>query len=155
MSEVAMNLSDAGAGITRRGAGVIQLALKVLIVGFICHFSTEIGFAHKFPPHYISPLWPTGAILFSVLVATPIRHWWAYTLAAYFTSIVNDARAGFPVSAILFVAAGLVEIFIAAVGVRRFAGGIRAFDSLSNLVAYIAVAVILGPLVAAFLAAFA
>src|SRR4030095_1343605 len=117
-----MNLShDAKEGITRRGAAVIPLALKVLLFGFICHFSTEIGFAHKFPPHYISPLWPTGAILFSVLVATPSRHWWAYTLAAYFTSIVNDARAGFPVVAILFVAAGLIEILIAAVGVRRFA----------------------------------
>src|SRR5262245_7316779 len=156
MPEAAMNLSDrASAGIARRGAGVIQPALRVLVVGFICHFSTEIGFAFKFPPHYISPLWPTGAILFSVLVVTPIRHWWAYTLAAYFTSIVNDARAGFPVSALLFVAAGLVEIFIAAVGVRRFAGGLQAFDSLSNLVAYIVVGVVLGPLVAAFLAAFA
>ena len=131
------------------------LDAKSPALGFICYFSTEIGFAHKFPPHYISPLWPTGAILFSVLVVTPIRHWWAYTLAAYFTSFVNDARAGFPVAAILFVAAGLVEIFIAAVGVRRFAGGLRAFDSLSNLVAYIVVAVVLGPLISAFLAAFA
>ena len=95
MHEATMNLSGGTReGITR--AGVIPLALKVLLVGFICHFSTEIGFAHKFPPHYISPLWPTGAILFSVLVVTPIRQWWAYTLAAYFTSVVNDARAGFP-----------------------------------------------------------
>src|SRR5262245_15598283 len=156
MPEAAMNLSDgASARLTQRAAGVIPLALRVVLVGFICHFSTEIGFAHKFPPHYISPLWPTGAILFSVLVASPIRHWWAYTLAAYFTSIVNDARAGFPVSAILFVAAGLIEIFIAAIGVRRFARGLRAFDSLSNLVAYIVVAVVLGPLISAFLAAFA
>src|SRR5262245_43077687 len=94
MPEAAMNLSDgASARLTQRAAGVIPLALRVVLVGFICHFSTEIGFAHKFPPHYISPLWPTGAILFSVLVASPIRHWWAYTLAAYFTSIVNDARA--------------------------------------------------------------
>src|SRR5262245_44308358 len=67
-------------GITQRAPRVLRLALKVLLVGAICHLSTEIGFAHKFPPHYISPLWPTGAILFSVLVVTPIRHWWAYTL---------------------------------------------------------------------------
>jgi hypothetical protein len=59
-----------------------------------------VGFAQKFPPHYISPLSPTGAILFSVLVVTPIRHWWAYSFAAYFTSVVNDARAAFSVSAI-------------------------------------------------------
>src|SRR5262245_7530114 len=127
MPEAAMNLSNgASAGITRRGAGVIQLALRVLLVGFICNFITEIGLPHKSRPTYCSPLWPTGAILFIVLVATPIRHWWAYTLAAYFTSIVNDVHAGFPVSGILFVVAGLAEIFIAAVGVRRFAGGLRA-----------------------------
>lgn len=69
--------------------------------------------------------------------------------------VVNDARAGFPVSAILFVAAGLIEIFIAAVGVRRLAGGIRAFDSLRSLVAYIIVAVLLAPFISAFVAAFA
>jgi PAS domain S-box-containing protein len=156
MHEATMNLPDgAREGIARRGAGAMRLTLKVLLVGFICHFSTEIGFAHKFPPHYISPLWPTSAILFSVLVATPIRHWWAYTLAAYFTSVVNDARAGFPVSALLFVAAGIIEIFIAAVGVRRFAGGLSAFDSLRSIVAYIIVAVILAPSISAFVAAFA
>ena len=133
----------------------MHLAVKVLLVGFICYFSTEIGFANKIPPHNISVLWPTTAILFSVLVATPTRHWWAYTLAAYFTSIVNDARAGFPISAILFVAAGIIEIFIAALGVRRFAEGLRAFDSLRSLVVYIVVAVVLAPFISAFVAAFA
>jgi hypothetical protein len=55
--------------------------------------------------------------LFSVLVASPSRHYWAYTIAAYLTSVVNDARAGFPISAILFVIAGLIAIFAAAAGV--------------------------------------
>jgi hypothetical protein len=64
--------------------------------------------------------------LFSVLVASPSRHCWAYTIAAYLTSVVNDARAGFPISAILFVIAGLIAIFAAAAGVRRFAGGLRS-----------------------------
>jgi len=156
MHEATMNLSDeAGEGITQRGGRAIRLALNVLLVGFICHFSTEVGFALKFPPHHISPLWPTGAILFSVLVVTPIRHWWAYTLAAYVTSVINDARAGFPISAILFIVAGVIEILIAAVGVRRFAGGLRAFDNLRSLVAYIIVAVVLAPFISAFVAAFA
>jgi signal transduction histidine kinase len=141
--------------VARRGTDVPRLALQVLFVGIICSLSTEIGFALKFPPHYISPLWPTGAILFSVLVVTPVRHWWAYILAAYFTSILNDARAGFPLSAILFVVAGIIEILIAAVGVRRFADGPRAFLSLRNLVVYLIVAVVLAPFASAFVAAFA
>ncbi|HVK19464.1 MAG TPA: MASE1 domain-containing protein, partial [Fimbriiglobus sp.] len=117
--------------------------------------STEVGFAHKFPPHYISPLWPTGAILFSVLVVTPVRHWWAYTLAAYFTSVINDARADFPLSAILFIVAGITEIWIVAAGVRRYADGLRAFDSLRSLIVYIVIAVFLAPFTSAFVAAFA
>ncbi|MGH8681002.1 MAG: PAS domain S-box protein [Burkholderiales bacterium] len=145
----------AGGEITPRVARAVPLALRVLLVGAICYLSTEVGFAHKFPPHYISPLWPTGAILFSVLVVAPVRHWWAYILAAYFTSIINDARAGFPISAILFVAAGIIEILVAAVGVRRFADGLRAFDSLRNLVAYVVIAAVLAPFISAFVGAFA
>ena len=132
---------------------VIRLAIKVLLVGLVCHLSTEVGFAHKLPPHNISSLWPTGAILFSVLVATPVRHWWAYVLAAYVTSVSNDVRAGFPISAAFFIAAGIIEILIAAVAVRRFADGLRAFNSLRGLVVYLGVAVVLAPFIAAFVAA--
>jgi PAS domain S-box-containing protein len=132
-----------------------RLALQVLLVGVICSLSTELGFANKIPPHYISVLWPTGAILFSVLVVAPVRHWWAYIVAAYFTSLVRDAQAGFPISAVLFVLAGVLEILIAAVGVRRFAGGLRAFESLQSLLAYLLVAVVLAPFVSSFVAALA
>src|SRR6185369_6839494 len=119
--------------------------LKVLLVGLVCEVSTEYGFAIKFPPHYISPLWPTGAILFSVLVVTPVRHWWAYIIAAYFSSVINDARAGFPLSAILYLIAGVLETLIAAVAVRRFADGMRAFNRLPGLVVYVVCAVLLAP----------
>jgi integral membrane sensor domain MASE1 len=100
--------------VTKTRASWLLVVFKVVLVGAICHVSTQIGFAHKFPPHYISPLWPTGAILFSVLVVTPMRHWGAYIAAGYFTSVLNDARAGFPPSALLFVVAGIVEILMAA-----------------------------------------
>src|SRR5262245_9674976 len=154
MPDIAVTLAaEAGNGIRERTARGLRLALKVLVVGLICHVSTEIGFAHKFSPHYISPLWPTGAILFSVLLATPVRHWWAYTLAAYFTSVVNDARAGFPAAALLYLVAGILEVLIAAVGVRRVANGLRAFDSLGSLMVYILIAAVLAPFASAFVAA--
>src|SRR5262245_16597282 len=114
-----------GERLVQRLPNSLRLTLQVLLVGFVCHASTEIGFAHKIPPHHISALWPTSAILFSVLVVSPVRHWWAYILAAYFTSVVKDIRAGFSMSAALFIVAGIVEILIAAVAVRRFAGGVR------------------------------
>jgi len=89
-----------------------------------------------------------------VLVVTPVRHWWAYIVAAYFTSVILDVLAGFSISAMLFIVAGIVEVLIAAVGVRRFADGLRAFDSLRNLVVYLVVAVVLAPSISAFVAAF-
>ena len=55
----------------------------------------------------------------------------------------------------LFLVAALVNASIAAVGVRRFAGGVRSFDSLRGLIAYIIFAVVLAPLVSASVAAFA
>jgi PAS domain S-box-containing protein len=141
--------------ITLPGGAAGRLTAKVLLVGVICHFSTQIGFAHKIPPHDISPLWPTTAILFSILVASPVRHWWAYTLAAYFSSVATDIRAGFSVAAGLFILAGILEIVVAAVGVRRFADGVRAFTSLRTLVAYIFIAVVLAPSMSALVAALA
>src|SRR5215510_2290844 len=89
-----------------RAWGVLRTVTAILLVGVICHLSTQVGYAFKFPPHRISPLWPTGAILFSVLVVAPVRHWWAYTLAAYFTSVLNDLHAGLPLSARLYLIAG-------------------------------------------------
>src|SRR5262245_27488753 len=139
MSEVGLTADHARELAPPASGRVVRLALQVLAIGMVCHLSTEIGFAHKLPPHNISALWPTGAILFSVLVATPARHWWLYTVAAYFTSVINDARAGFPTAAVLFIAAGLLEILLAAVAVRRWAGGVRAFFGLRSLVIYLAV----------------
>src|SRR5262249_42119705 len=83
----------------------------------------------------------------------PVRHWWAYILVAYVIGVITDLRAGFPAAAFYFIPAGIGEILIAAIGVRMFAEGLRAFDSLRNLVAYVVVAVILAPSAAAFVAA--
>ena len=139
-------------GSLRHEVPPFRLVLNVLLVGLVCKVSIEIGFAHRLPPHNISVLWPMSAILFSVLVATPTRHWWAYTLAAYFSSVVNDVRAGLPAWAVFYIVAGILEIWIAAIAVRRYADGLRAFSSLRSLVVYMS-AVIAAPFAAAFVAA--
>lgn len=132
-----------------------RLAAQVLLVGLVCHLSAEIGFAHKLPPHNISALWPLSAILFSVLVLTPVRHWWLYTAAAYLPSIAKDAAAGFSLAALWFILAGVFEILLAAVCVRRFAGGAAAFDRLRTQIIYLLSAVLCAPALSAFIAALA
>lgn len=131
-----------------------QLAVKVLLFGAVCFLSTRVGFANKVPPHNISALWPTIALLFAALVMSPVRHWWLYILAAYAPSILQDARAGFPPAARWFVAAGLIEVLVASWGVRRFAGGSASFDNLRTLGAYIVIAVVTAPPIGAFVAAY-
>src|SRR5262249_57584451 len=88
-----------------QGVGTLRLVGQVLLVGAVCHFSTQFGFAVTAAPHHIAALWPTSAILFAVLVATPVRHWFAYTAPAYFSSVLLDARAGFPLATFLFLVA--------------------------------------------------
>jgi PAS domain S-box-containing protein len=139
----------------RRPSVGVRLALTLLVVAVVCHFATQLGFALKFPPNNISVFWPTNAILFAVLVMAPVRHWWMYSIAAFATSVFNDARAGFPLAALLFLAGDFIEILLAAVGVRRFAGGGRAFASLGSLIVYILIAAVLAPATSAFVGAFA
>ena len=141
--------------ITQHAPPAVRLALKALLVGVVCHLSIQVGHAFKFPPHDISALWPTSAVLVSILIASPVRHWWAYLLAGYSTYAFDVARFGFLASDVLYNVADIVKVLIAAVGVRRFAGGLRAFDNLRGLVLYIAFAVVLAPVTSAFIAALA
>src|SRR5262245_35262659 len=148
-------LDEAWEELARRAPPVVRLALKVLLVAVICHLSIQIGHASKLPPHNISALWPASAILVSILVASPLRHWWVYLLGGYATFALDVARAGFLFSDALYGLADITKVLIAAVGVRWFADGLRAFDSLRNLARYVAFAVLLAPGVSAFVAAFA
>ena len=151
-----MNQLYAAVGeVSQRAPPAVHLALKALLVGVVCHLSIQVGHAFKFPPHDISALWPTSAILVSILVASPIRHWWVYLLAGYSTYAIDVARFGFLASDVLYNLADIIKVLIAAVGVRWLAGGLRAFDSLRGLVLYIAAAVVLAPVTSAFVAALA
>ena len=135
--------------------GVWRLALQAALLAVICAVSTQIGMALKFPPHNISPLWPTGPILFCVLVITPSRHWWVYIPAAYLYALLLNARDGFPVWAMIFNIAGITEFLIAAVVARRYANGPQAFESLHSLAAYLLLVVVLAPFASSFVAALA
>jgi hypothetical protein len=51
------------------------LTTRTLLVGLACVLGTET-IATNVPPVFVSALWPTNAILLSVLLMTPVRHWW-------------------------------------------------------------------------------
>jgi PAS domain S-box-containing protein len=130
------------------------LATRAALAGCACFLGTETV-ASNLAPLFVSPIWPTNSILLCALVATPVRHWWVYALAGFFSSVNHNAHTGAPLSQILlFLVADAVEVVIAALCVRRFAGGLGAFASPRNLVAYL-IAVVGSPFVSSFVAAFA
>src|SRR5213594_1437712 len=65
---------------------LLRLTLRALLVGFACFLSTETV-ANNLPPLFVSPVWPTNSILLCALVVAPVRHWWAYALAGFFSSV--------------------------------------------------------------------
>jgi PAS domain S-box-containing protein len=126
----------------------------VLLVGGACFLGTET-IASNPPPVFVSPVWPTNSILLCALVVSPVRHWWIYAIAAFFSSVNHNLHTGAPPFQILtFLVADSIEVLSAAVGIRRFAGGPRAFDDPRNLVAYLLV-VVATPFVSAFVATIA
>ncbi len=130
----------------------LRLVTSALLVGLACFVSTETV-ANNFPPIFVSPIWPTNAILLCALIVTPVRHWWAYAIAGFFASVNHNAHTGAAVSQIvLFLIADGLEVTVAAIGVRRLAGGADAFASPRRLVAYLIV-VVVAPFVSAFVAA--
>src|SRR5215813_4682064 len=143
-----------GAPLAGQRHPLLGLAVRALLVGFACFLSTETV-ASNLPPLFVSPVWPTNAILLCALVATPVRHWWAYALAGFFSSVNHNAHTGAPFSQIvLFLVADAIEVVCAALGVRRFTGGLGAFDSPRNLVAYLIV-VVVAPFVSSFVSSLA
>ena len=88
----------------------IGLAVRALLVGVACVLATDTVASNR-PPVFVSPIWPTNAILLCVLVVTPVRHWWAYLLAGFFSSVNHNLHTGDRSFQILvFLAADALEV---------------------------------------------
>src|SRR5215813_7568463 len=89
---------------------LLRLTVRALLVGVACYLSTETV-ASNLPPLFVSPLWPTNAILLCALVVSPVRHWWAYAIAGFLSSINHNAHTGAPIFQIVaFLTADVVEV---------------------------------------------
>ena len=132
-----------------------RLLLNLLIVGAATYVSARIALVFRVPPYHIAPLWPASTVLFAVLIWAPVRTWPAYILVWLFPNIIVDLQVGdTPWATFCFIAGNTIEVLIATVGVRRLAGGLRAFSNLRGLATYILFAVILAPFISAFVGAF-
>src|SRR5918993_4965729 len=69
---------------------------RILATGACYYLATRIAWVLTFPDSKVSLFFPPHAVLVSILLLVPTRHWWAYTLAAACTHFVATQQAGWP-----------------------------------------------------------
>jgi PAS domain S-box-containing protein len=98
----------------------------------------------------IWPLWPGCAFLVAILLLTPQRIWPALIVSGLAGFVIYDLQDGLPIrSIVLLVASDLIEILVAAFGVKYALGQRPRLSSLASLATYAFFAVILAPSLAA------
>src|SRR6478672_6454704 len=70
------------AGSEGRSAVFLRTVCCVLASAVCYYVATQIAWSLCFPDSKVSLFFPPHAVLVSILLLVPTRHWWAYTLAA-------------------------------------------------------------------------
>jgi signal transduction histidine kinase len=123
----------------------------ILATGAGYYLATRTAWAMTFPDSKVSLFFPPHAVLVSILLLVPTRHWWAYTLAAACSHYFATQQAGWPPLYALH-----AEIFDAAQNVLT-AAGIRLFIkspfnriTLREAIIFVLIAVVILPVGTAF-----
>ena len=141
-----------------RGTGNLSslpTAILVVLVAALSYVSMKLGSGMSVPPHNVSPLWPTNAVVLVVLLAVPRRLWPILTTTAY--SVVGLLHVlGAPIAVSFWLTLGnAVEVIIAAFGVRYFFKSVPRLNSTKSLAQYSLIAAVLAPFAGAFIGALA
>jgi PAS domain S-box-containing protein len=125
-------------------------------IATLSYFAARGGGALMLRPQMVWPLWPGCALLVAVLLLVPRKVWPTLIAAGLAGFVLYDLQTGLPIrSIILLILADTVEILIAALGVSYSLEGVPRLNSLNALSDYLFFAVILAPISAAFVSAFA
>src|SRR4051812_2383459 len=74
--------AQGNAALERRAAAFLRITVCVLASAICYYLATQIAWSLCFPDSKVSLFFPPHAVLISILLIVPTRHWWAYTLAA-------------------------------------------------------------------------
>ncbi len=127
-----------------------SIAVTAALVAVGCALAAQAGLLARFPGLGAAILFLPYAIVTAALLRSAPRHWWIILLAAAAGNFLPHWRSGESVAFVL-----LAEIvndaraIIAALGIRRYATRSGRFESLRQMVAYIVVAVLVAPALAA------
>src|SRR4051812_12374847 len=131
----------------------IRLPVMALLVGVAYYAGSQVGFALHFPASPISMLWPPNSLLLAAFLLTPVRHWWVLLAGALPAHLAVQIQHDVPLVTMLglFVTNSGQGLLGAALLRRRFPGPFH-LGSLLRVVAFVASAALLAPLVIAFVA---
>src|SRR5690349_6940797 len=128
-----------------------RTALWVLASGACYYLATKIAWALCFPNSKVSLLFPPHAVLASVLLFVPTRHWWAYTLAAICSHFLATRQAHWPLLYSLHCEVfDAVQNLAVAAGIRFFIKSPWKLITLREAIIFVLIAVIIVPFGTAF-----
>jgi PAS domain S-box-containing protein len=140
-----------GTGLGGRAAFSVRTAIQILATGICYYVATRIAWELCFPDSKVSLFFPPHAVLISILLLVPTRHWWAYTLAAAASHFFATQQADWPTLYALHCEAfDAVQNVAAAAGIRMFIKSPFHLITLREAVMFVVIAVVLVPFGTAF-----
>ena len=140
-----------GARREERTAFLLRTVFWILGSAACYYLATRIAWALCFPDSKVSLFFPPHAVLVSVLLLVPTRHWWAYTLAALCSHFIATQQAHWPLLYSLH-----CEVFDAvqhvsmAAGIRIFIKSPFQLITLREALIFVLIAVVIVPFGTAF-----
>ena len=123
-----------------------------ILASAVCYYlATRIAWVLCFPESKVSLFFPPHAILVSILLLAPTRHWWAYALAAASSHFFATQQAHWPpLYALQCEAFDALSYVLTAAGLRRFIKSPFHLISLREAVIFVLIAVVIVPFGTAF-----
>ena len=108
----------------------VRTLIQIAACGFGYYAATRIAWVLCFPYSKVSLFFPPHAVLISILLLVPTRHWWAYTLAAAGTHFFATQQAGWPpLYALHCEVFDAAQCLLAAAGIRLRICGRHVFET--------------------------
>jgi PAS domain S-box-containing protein len=136
---------------TVTGTAWLRTTLGVLASAACYYLSTRLAWVLCFPDSKVSLFFPPHAILVSVLLLVPTRHWWVYVLAALSSHFLATQQALWPPDyALQCEAYDGVTVLLTALGIRHFVKSPFHLITLREAIFFVLFAVFLVPFGTAF-----
>ena len=105
-----------------RDPGSLSRTVFWILASAACYYlATRIAWVLCFPDSKVSLFFPPHAVLVSILLLVPTRHWWAYVLAAAGSHFFATQQAHWPpLYALQCEAFDAVKSVLTAAGIRMF-----------------------------------